>query len=399
MTERYELEDSSGTLLLENGTDNYRQDFPIFVVNENVDVSESSNKLIIIIKNIVDNIDLTEAVNKFKGFVKNISDTIINPEESNNRKIREFAYTLEDTNNDAYLLEDGTGIYLHDYPLRVASSTVGITHTSQKVRGIIQQLASTVGITEASQKVKGFIKNVTQKIVNLESTINKKVRSENIYAIEASTGNYLLEDGLGFYLIDNLLIVKNATQSTVGIVAGLTQINGTVHNFAETVGLIEAFNRLRDLVRIFNETPGIVEGIVRVRDIVRNVLTNVQVLNPTEAVNRAMVMFRNTTQEIIGITEVSQRLRSIVRIISDTIGLTDLLNIVTGIVKEALATVGLSEVANRIRDVFISHNIGIFTSTDAVNIDTFTATDSVNLNDMTAIDSYNSGDFIIIDDD
>ena len=71
-----------------------------------------------------------------------------------------------------------------------------------------------------------------------------------------------------------------------------------------------------------------------------------------------------------------------------------------GIVKiPALDTVGLVEVSQRIRFVFISHFIGIFTSTDAVNVNRFTATDSDNIGDMTAVNSHNLGDFIIIDDD
>ena len=93
-------------------------------------------------------------------------------------------------------------------------------------------------------------------------------------------------------------------------------------------------------------------------------------------------------------------MRAIVKTFSDTVGLVELRNFIEGIIKiPTTDIIGLTVLANRIRDVFISHNLGIFTQTDAVNIDTFTATDAINLNDMTTIASYNSGDFIIIDDD
>ena len=400
MTENFELEDGSGTILLENGTDNYRLDFPIIVKNDDVGVVESSNKQIIIIKNIASTIGLTGVINKFAGFVKTATQYIVTPEETNNKKIREFAYVIEDGTNDAYLLEDGTGVYLQDYPLKVSNSTVQITETPQKVIGLIKYISSTIGLTEASQKVVGFVKVATQFLVSLESTIVKKISDVNYYTLESGLGSYILEDDTGYYAIDNLIIVKNINSGIVGLTDALNQINGTVHWINETVGLTEVSQRLRDMVRTLSDTVGFNEGIVRARDLLRNVITNVQVLNPTEAVNTARVMFRNITTENVGITEVSQRLRAIVKTFSDTVGLVELRNFIEGIVKiPTTDIIGLTVLANRIRDVFISHNLGIFTQTDAVNIDTFTATDAINLNDMTTIASYNSGDFIIIDDD
>ena len=82
MTENFELEDGSGTILLENGTDNYRLDFPIIVKDESVGVVESSNKQIIIIKNIASTIGLTGVINKFAGFVKTATQYIVTPEET-----------------------------------------------------------------------------------------------------------------------------------------------------------------------------------------------------------------------------------------------------------------------------------------------------------------------------
>ena len=400
MTENFELEDGSGTILLENGTDNYRLDFPIIVKDESVGVVESSNKQIVIIKNIASTIGLTGVINKFAGIVKTATQYIVTPEETNNKKIREFAYVIEDGTNDAYLLEDGTGVYLQNYPLKVSNSTVQITETPQKVIGLIKYISSTIGLTEASQKVVGFVKVATQFLVSLESTIVKKISDVNYYTLESGLGSYILEDDAGYYAIDNLIIVKNINSGIVGLTDALNQINGTVHWINETVGLTESFNRLRAMVRTLSDTVGFNEGIVRARDLLRNVITNVQVLNPTEAVNRARVMFRNTTTENVGITESLVRLRAIVKTFSDTVGLVELRNFIEGIIKiPTTDIIGLTVLVNRIRDVFISHNLGIFTQTDAVNIDTFTATDAINLNDMTTIASYNSGDFIIIDDD
>ena len=400
MTENFELEDGSGTILLENGTDNYRLDFPIIVKDEIVGAVELSNKQIIIIKNIASTIGLTGVLNKFAGFVKTATQYIVTPEETNNKKTREYAYVIEDGTNDAYLLEDGSGIYLQNYPLKVSNSTVQITETSQKIKGLIKHISSTIGLTEVSQKVVGFVKVATQFLVSLESTIVKKISDVNYYTLESGLGSYILEDDTGYYAIDNLIIVKSINSGIVGLTDALNQINGTVHWINETVGLTGVLNRAIDIVKTFIEIPGLVETVVRSRDLLRNVITNVQVLNPTEAVNRARVMFRNTTTENVGITELSQRLRAIVKTLSYTVGLVELRNFVEGIIKVATTDIiGLTVLANRIRDVFISHNLGIFTQTDAVNIDTFTATDAINLNDMTTIASYNSGDFIIIDDD
>ena len=400
MTENFELEDGSGTILLENGTDKYRLDFPIIVKDEIVGAVELSNKQIIIIKNIASTIGLTGVLNKFAGFVKTATQYIVTPEETNNKKTREYAYVIEDGTNDAYLLEDGSGIYLQNYPLKVSNSTVQITETSQKIKGLIKHISSTIGLTEVSQKVVGFVKVATQFLVSLESTIVKKISDVNYYTLESGLGSYILEDDTGYYAIDNLIIVKSINSGIVGLTDALNQINGTVHWINETVGLTGVLNRAIDIVKTFIEIPGLVETVVRSRDLLRNVITNVQVLNPTEAVNRAMIMFRNTTTENVGITELSQRLRAIVKTLSSTVGLVELRNFVEGIIKVATTDIiGLTVLANRIRDVFISHNLGIFTQTDAVNIDTFTATDAINLNDMTTIDSYNSGDFIIIDDD
>ena len=398
MTERYELEDSSGTLLLENG-DNYRLDFPIINVNESVDVNESSNFIKTVIKNIADTLGLTEVVNKFTGFVKIVTEIIVNLEETSVKKLRDNAYLQEGT-NDAFLLEDGTGIYIIDYLVKVTNENVGIIEASERVKGLTQIISDIVGLTDAlfSQVVKGFVKIVTEVIVNLEEASNKLITNVNVYFLEDGTGHYLTEDSTGFYELDQLLLIKNATTDNVGLTEAVNKMNGILQNITELVSirLEELSNRLQSMViNVTTETIGLVEAVGR--GIRLNV--TLETIGLTESSNRLGTIIRNIA-DIVGFTEASQFVRALTKNITlETIGLTDARNIVTGIVKEAVDTIGLTELSNRIRVVFVSNNLGNFIAMAAITIGNFFSTSTKNVDDMTVVDSYNSGDFKITDDD
>ncbi len=397
MSQTYLLEDASGNYITEDGN-TLIQDIPTKVDNSTIQITEASNQKKTIIRAIVDTLDLTETKNYFKGLTKTVTQFIVSVEDAFNKKVTNDVFTLED-GTGSYLLEDGSGLYRQDIPVKQFNEIVGFNETHNHIRGLRKTISDTVGLTEIREKIEGFVVVVTQTLVSFEEALAKKISDLNYYTLENGLGSYILESGAGYYAIDNLQIIKNAITDTVGFTDSKNMIHGTVHNIAETVGLTEVFNRLRDIVRTFTEVPGIVETVVRSRDIVRNIQTIVEMLEPTENVNRARIMFRNKA-DTVGITEAKDRLRAIVRNFSEIVGLTELMQFLEGIVKiPALDTVGLVEVSQRIRFVFISHFIGIFTSTDAVNVNTFTATDSDNIGDMTAVNSHNLGDFIIIDDD
>jgi hypothetical protein len=96
---------------------------------------------------------------------------------------------------------------------------------------------------------------------------------------------------------------------------------------------------------------------------------------------------------------VNNKIRGFSKVINDIIQLTESLNFVTGIVKEALDILGITELFNKIRVVFTSNNVGIFTSTTNTNINDMLSLSSIDIDDLIVIDSLNSGDMKIIDDD
>jgi len=398
MSQAYVLEDGSGNYLWEDGNRAW-QDIPTKVNNSTVQLVETSNKRRGLLKSLSDTMGITEISNHFKGLTKTVTQYIVAVEEARQTKITYDNFQLEDGTGN-YKLESGDGLYRQDYLTFWINETVGLTESRNKIRNRVANLAETVGLTEVSSKVKGFVKVATQFIVSLEGVVNKHTRFENIFKLEAGNGDgrYLQEDGVSLLLVDNLAIIKNAVTEIIGLTDSKNQIDGTVHWINETVGLTETFNRLRDIVRTFTETVGIVEGIVRVRDIVRNIQTVIQVLNPTERVNRAMVMFRNTTTSTVGVTESSNRALTISKILNEIIGLTEVSQGITGIVKWISSTVGLTDLINKIKVVKMTVNLGVYTSTASHDSGTYMIVNSENVGDMIVIDSYNFGDLIIVDD-
>lgn len=393
-TERYELEDSSGTLLLENGTDNYRLDFPILVDNSTVGVTESKNFVKTLIRNIADTVGITEVAQKVTGFVKVATSFIVGVETVNNDKLRTNAY-LQENGVDAFLLEDGTGIYIIDYPLKVANETVGTVESAQNIQGLLEIISDTIGLTYVNNTVKGFVKVATQFIVSVEDAINKLLTDVNVYQLEDGLGNYLLESGAGFYELDQLLVVKNATPSTVGVTETPQKVPGILKNIASQLNIVEAVNRARTMVRtVALETAGLVESINLG---IRKTATTATV-GLTESTNKAFNLVRTLTSTA-GLVEASQYVRGLTKNVTvDTIGLTEATNFIEGIVKYIAETIGLSDLINRIKAVFISNNLGDFIGTDSKDTGIFLAIDSLDVETMTVIDSYNLGDFIIIDD-
>lgn len=396
MSQTYLLEDGSGNYLWEDGNTAI-QDIPTKVANSTIQLTETRNQKKTIIRAIAETLGVTEVKNYFEGLTKTVTQFIVSVEDALNKKVTFDVFTLED-GSGSYLLEDGSGLYRQDIPVKQFNEIVGFNETPSYIRGLRKTISDTVGLSQVKEKIEGFVRVATDSLVSFEEALAKKISDLNHYTLENGLGSYVLENGAGYYAIDNLLIIKNAITDTIGFTDSKNKIDGTVHNIAETVGLTEVFNRLRDIVRTFTEIPGIVETVVRSRDIVRNIQTIVEMLEPTENVNRARIMFRNKA-DTVGITEAKDRLRAIIRNFSEVVGLNELMQFIEGIVKiPTTEIIGLTEIAQRIRFVYISHFIGIFTSTDAVDIDTFTALDSENMGDMIAVNSHNLGDFIIIDD-
>jgi hypothetical protein len=391
MTERYELEDASGTLLLENGSDNYRLDFPIFTVDENVAVQESSNKLKTIIQNVSSTLGLTEVSEYFKGLVKVATQFIVSAEETSAKKLRDLTYLIEGT-NDSYELEDGSGLYRLDYPLKVDNATVGLEETAERYTGLIKIISSTILFTDVGiNYVKGFVKTVTSALVTLEDVVNTIITEVNLYLLEDGSGRYKTEEG-DYYLLDQLLIVKNAL-STVGLTELSQKVNGILHNIADLVRLEEASNRLGTIKRNILSTVGLTES----KNLGYRITTALNTVGLNEASNRLGGLIRNVLSTV-GINELSNYVRGLSKTILSTLGFTEQTNTISGIVQVVSSTLGLEELTNRIRTVIIDYSLGDFVATALINLNSFIVTSLEDVNDFTVVDSLNSGDFIISDD-
>jgi hypothetical protein len=392
LTTAYLIEAGVDNYLLEDGSGVYLVDERIINQNETVGITETIQPhWTKVITNIV---ELSETNNIAKGFVKLVSDTV-GLVFSRNSKIRNQNYLLEDNSNDALLLEDGSGLYLLDVLLANINENVGVTESSNKVLGLLKQIADTIGFTDAVNYATGFFKVVTSSLVALESTINKLLTEVNTYLLEDSSGRYQTEEDTDLYLLDQLLIVRTAALSTVGLTEASQKYLGPIKSILDTVNLNEAVNRLGTLKRNISSTLGLNESNNRAMTLLRNVATST--LGITEASNRLGGLIRNISSTL-GLTEASNKVRGRLKNIADTVGVTEASNIITGIVKVIADTIGLTDLINRIRIVFISNNVGDFVAIASIDLSVFTAYDSYDFESMTVIDSYNFGDFIIIDD-
>jgi hypothetical protein len=390
------LEDGTGSYSLEDSSGNYRLDIPTKVINTTIQVTEAKDNIKTIIRNLSSDVGVTESNNKFTGLVKVATQFLVSVEEAFSKKVTFDVYTLE-SGEGSYLTEDGV-LYKQDIPTKVINSILGINSSSNRLRAFFKNITTdTIGLTEVSQKIEGFVYNVTQRLVNLQTSLIKKVRDANIYDLESGLGSYLLEDDSGFYLIDNLQIIKNTISDTVGLSSLRNQIDGTVHNINETLGLTDILNRLRSQVRNINDTVGLVETIIRARIMFRNITTdNVGI---TEGLIRARVILRNITVDSIGITESLNRLRSLIREFNEIVGLSETMIFVEGIVKYVSDIVGLTEQAIKFRILGISYNTGDYIAKRLINLSTFVSLSLNNIGDMIRLSSLNSGDMKFNDDD
>ena len=392
MSFQFLLEDGTGNYLTESGS-NYLQDIPTKVINTTIQATETKNNIKTIIRSLSSNVGVTESSNKFTGLVKVATQFLVSLEGVLNKKVTFDVYTLED-GSGSYLTEDGV-LYKQDIPTKVINSIIGLVGTQNRLRNFFKNVSSTIGLTEAKEKTTGFIYNVTQKIVNLQTSLIKKVSDLNHYTLENSLGSYLLENGSGFYAIDNLQIIKNTITDTLGLSSLRNQIDGTVHTFVTTIGITESFNRLRDIVRIFNETLDTTESMIRARIMFRNLSDTIGV---TETFNRTRIMFRNISSTI-GITETFNRLRNQVRNIGETINLSESSLKYRGLLEYISDTVGINAVASRLKLITLGYNLGNFITTSLISLNNFITISLEDIDDMTKLTSYNSGDFIVNDDE
>ena len=382
----FTLEDGSGTLYLEDGTGNYVQEHPVKVFNETVGVTENSNRLMNVFKNISDTIGLTE-VSEAYNVIKKVVSSVIGLTETKLTETTTLNLLLEGTNAEHYQLEDGSGGYHLEVAVKVFNETAGIVETAVKNNVLIRHISDTIGLTVLSNHVTGFVKIATSFIVSVESALNKIVTDVNVLSLEDGTGGILQEDEAGFYQLDQLVAIK-----ILNMVNGLTESSQKLHGglkvITDQLNVVESFNRLRDQIRNFSQTVGITEASNRLGVLKRNFT---QAIGITESSERFGLLFRRISSTI-GITETKNNALGFAKIINDILQLTDSKNFVSGIVKYISDTVGIVGTAIQFRLIAFEVDAGDFITLSLINLSNFITSTQQDMGDMTRFSAFNSGD-------
>ena len=387
----YTLEDGSGTLHLEDSTGNYIQEAPVKVFNETVGIVETKNRLGVLFRWISETVGLSEASEAY-NVIKKVVSSVLGLSETPLKEITTLNLLLEGLNAEHYQLEDGTGGYHLEVPVYVVNSTVGLTEQKNQINTIIRNIAEIIGLTVLPNYVTGAVKVVTQFVVSVESTINRLITDVNVYALEDGSGSYLNEDGLGFYQLNQVLLIR-----ILNMVNGLTEtpqkLYGGLKIITDQLNVVESFDRLRDMVRNFSQTVGVTEASNRLGVLMRNFSNTIGI---TETSLRVGSLIRWVSSNI-GITGFSNRITGFSKVFNDIIQLSESKNFVTGIVKLISDTVGLVGTAFQIRLISFAFDTGDYVTLSLINLSNFITSTQQDVGDMTRFSAYNSGDMKVTD--
>ena len=387
----YTLEDGSGTLYLEDGTGNYVQEAPVKVFNETVGIVETKNRLGVLFRWISETVGLSEASEAY-NVIKKVVSSVLGLSETPLKEITTLNLLLEGLNAEHYQLEDGTGGYHLEVPVYVVNSTVGLTEQKNQINTIIRNIAEIIGLTVLPNYVTGAVKVVTQFVVSVESTINRLITDVNVYALEDGSGSYLNEDGLGFYQLNQVLLIR-----ILNMVNGLTEtpqkLYGGLKIITDQLNVVESFDRLRNMVRNFSQTVGVTEASNRLGVLKKNFSNTIGI---TETSLRVGSLIRWVSSNI-GITGFSNRITGFSKVFNDIIQLSESKNFVTGIVKLISDTVGLVGTAFQIRLISFAFDTGDYVTLSLINLSNFITSTQQDVGDMTRFSAYNSGDMKVTD--
>jgi len=252
------LEDNSNdALMLEDGSGLYLIDVLLANINENVGVTESSNKVLGLLKQIAETIEFTDSTNYVKGFVKVATQFIVSVESTINKLLTEVnTYLLEDSSG-RYQTEEDTDLYLLDQLLivRVKDEIVELTSAIDKYLGPIKHIADTILLTETSNRAMVMLRNITTNTLGLTETNNRL--SNLVRNISTTLG--LTET------INRLGVIKRNIASTVGLTEASNKLRGRLKNIADTVGITEASNIITGIVKVIADTIGLTDAVNRIR--------------------------------------------------------------------------------------------------------------------------------------
>lgn len=259
MTDRYDLESTSDSYELEDGTGVLLIDQRVFVQNEIIELNESAIS-VFNLKFVIDEIiGLAENFNYVTGFTKIINDTVGIISDTVNLILTLINwYRLEDDTGN-YDVEDaeGNGLYLLDQfqDIQFGNDTVGITETNVKFLGPIKIIAEILGITEANNRARTMLRNIGTDVVGLIDINNRLgVIKRNI------------SETLGITESQNRLgvIIRNLAD-TVGITETVNKLRGRLQNISDSIGITEAQNSVTGIVKVILDTIGLTEIADRIR--------------------------------------------------------------------------------------------------------------------------------------
>lgn len=259
--QNYLLEDNSNdALLLEDGSGLYLVDVLLATINENVGVTESSNNVLGLLKQIADTIGFTDSANYVKGFVKVATQFIVSVESTINKLLTEVnVYLLED-GSGRYQTEEDTDLYLLDQLLivRVKDEIVDLSESIANVLGPVKNLIDTVQINEAVNRL-GTLKRNIASTVGITEASNKA-----------------------------MTLLRNIAAETVGVTESSNRLGGIIRNISSTLGLTEASNYLRGRLENISDTLGITEASNIITGIVKEIA---ETIGLTDVVNRIRTVF------------------------------------------------------------------------------------------------------------
>ncbi len=258
--QNYLLEDNSNdALLLEDGSGLYLVDVLLANINENVGVTESSNKVLGLLKQIADTIGFTDSANYVKGFVKVATQFIVAVESTINKLLTEVnVYLLED-GTGRYQTEEDTDLYLLDQLLivRVKDEIVDLSESIANVLGPVKNLIDTVQINEAVNRLGTLKRNIASTVgiteaSNKAMTLLRNIAAETVGVTESS-------NRLGG-------IIRNIS-STLGLTEASDYLRGRLENISDTLGITEASNIITGIVKEIAETIGLTDVVNRIRTV------------------------------------------------------------------------------------------------------------------------------------
>ena len=158
----YTLENGLGSYILENGAGYYAIDNLLIIKNavtDSIGLSSLRNQIDGTVHNInqILGVTLTEVFNRLRDQVRNINETVGLDESIIRARIMYRNITTENigligTVNNAQVM------------LRNISSTVGITHTANRIRDLIRIFTENIILSEQLQQIEGIVKYISDTI-------------------------------------------------------------------------------------------------------------------------------------------------------------------------------------------------------------------------------------------